>query len=72
MENTPTRASFLKIDLVGIQIRQCRRNEPENLNLQATGGQCLRLFGINDNLAKYEEVGEGPNVERLKGAVKRL
>ncbi len=43
-----------------------------HLYFQAPGGQCLRLVGINEDLSKYEGVGEGPNVERAKEAVKRL
>ena len=43
-----------------------------HLYFQAPGGQCLRLVGINGDLSKYEGVGEGPNVERAKEAVKRL
>jgi catechol 2,3-dioxygenase-like lactoylglutathione lyase family enzyme len=43
-----------------------------HLYFQAPRGQCLRLVGINEDLSKYEGVGEGPNVERAKEAVKRL
>jgi hypothetical protein len=43
-----------------------------HLYFQAPGGQCLRLVGINEDLSKYEGVGEGPNVERAKEAVRRL
>ena len=39
---------------------------------QAPGGQCFRLVGINEDLSKYEGVGEGPNVEKVKEAVRRL
>lgn len=43
-----------------------------HLYFQAPGGQCLRLVGINEDLSKYEGVGEGPNVATVKDAVKRL
>src|SRR5258707_15249775 len=43
-----------------------------HLYFQAPGGQCLRLVGINQDLSKYEGVGESPNAERAKEAVKRL
>jgi catechol 2,3-dioxygenase-like lactoylglutathione lyase family enzyme len=43
-----------------------------HLYFQAPGGQVLRLVGINEDLSKYEGVGEGPNVERAKEAVRRL
>jgi hypothetical protein len=36
-----------------------------HLYFQAPGGQCLRLVGINEDLSKYEGVGEGPNVATL-------
>ena len=43
-----------------------------HLYFQAPGGQCLRLVGINEDLSKYEGVGEGPNVAKVKDAVKKL
>jgi hypothetical protein len=43
-----------------------------HLYFQAPGGQCLRLVGINEDLSFYEGAGEGPNVERVNEAVKRL
>ena len=43
-----------------------------HLYFQAPGGQVLRLVGINEDLSKYEGKGEGPNVEKVKEAVKRL
>ena len=41
------------------------------LYFQAPGGQCLRLVGINEDLSFYEGAGEGPNVAKVKGAVKK-
>ena len=43
-----------------------------HLYFQAPGGQCLRLVGINEDLSFYEGAAEGPNVEKVKEALKRL
>jgi catechol 2,3-dioxygenase-like lactoylglutathione lyase family enzyme len=43
-----------------------------HLYFQAPGGQCLRLVGIDEDLSFYEGAGEGPNVERVKDALKRM
>src|SRR5438046_9710763 len=43
-----------------------------HLYFQAPGGQCLRLVGIDEDLTFYEGAGEGPNVGKVKDAVKRL
>ena len=43
-----------------------------HLYFQAPGGQCLRLVGIDEDLSFYEGAGEGPNVAKVKHAVKRL
>ena len=43
-----------------------------HLYFQAPGGQCLRLVGINEDLSFYEGIGEGPNVAKVKEAVKKL
>src|SRR5499427_739160 len=43
-----------------------------HLYFQAPGGQCLRLVGINEDLSFYEGAGEGPNVARIKEAIKRM
>jgi hypothetical protein len=37
---------------------------------QAPGGQCLRLVGIGEDLSSYEGAGEGPNVAKVKEALK--
>jgi len=42
------------------------------LYFQAPGGQCLRLVGINEDLSFYEGTGEGPNVAKVKEALKKL
>ena len=43
-----------------------------HLYFQAPGGQCLRLVGINEDMSFYEGAGEGPNVAKVKEAVKKL
>jgi hypothetical protein len=42
-----------------------------HLYFQAPGGQCLRLVGINEDLSFYEGAGEGPNVAKVKEAIKK-
>ena len=41
-----------------------------HLYFQAPGGQCLRLVGIEEDLSFYEGVGEGPNVAKIKEALR--
>ena len=43
-----------------------------HLYFQAPGGQCLRLVGIDEDLSFYEGAGEGPNVAKVKEAVRRM
>ena len=43
-----------------------------HLYFQAPGGQCLRLVGLDEDLSFYEGVGEGPNVAKVKEAIKQL
>ena len=43
-----------------------------HLYFQAPGAQCWRLVGINEDLSFYEGAGEGPNVAKVKEAVKKL
>jgi hypothetical protein len=38
---------------------------------QAPGGQCLRLVGIDEDLPFYEGAGEGPDVVKVKEALKK-
>ena len=48
-------------------------NVPDpHLYFQAPGGQCLRLVGINEDLSFYEGAGEGPNVAKVKEALRRM
>ena len=42
-----------------------------HLYFQAPGGQCLRLVGIDEDLSFYEGAGAGPDVARVKEAVKK-
>jgi hypothetical protein len=42
-----------------------------HLYFQAPGGQCLRLVGINEDLSFYEGTGEGPDVAKVKEAIKK-
>jgi hypothetical protein len=41
-----------------------------HLYFQAPGGQCLRLVGIDEDMSFYEGAGEGPDVARVKEAIK--
>jgi len=43
-----------------------------HLYFQAPGGQCLRLVGIDEDLSFYEGAGEGPNVGKVKEALKKI
>ena len=42
-----------------------------HLYFQAPGGQVLRLVGINEDLSFYEGAGEGPDVAKVKEALKK-
>jgi hypothetical protein len=41
-----------------------------HLYFQAPGGQCLRLVGIDEDLSFYEGAAEGPNVAKVKEALR--
>lgn len=43
-----------------------------HLYFQAPGGQCLRLVGIDEDLSFYEGAGDGPNVTKVKEALKSI
>src|SRR5262249_38010292 len=51
-------------------IRKLEVPDP-HLYFQAPGGQCLRLVGIGEDLSFYEGAGEGPNVAKVKEALKK-
>ena len=42
-----------------------------HLYFQAPGGQCLRLVGIDEDMSFYEGAGEGPDVTKVKEAIKK-
>ena len=42
-----------------------------HLYFQAPGGQCLRLVGIDEDLSFYEGTGAGPDVIKVKEAIKK-
>jgi catechol 2,3-dioxygenase-like lactoylglutathione lyase family enzyme len=42
-----------------------------HLYFQAPGGQCLRLVGIDEDLSFYEGAGPGPDMEKIKEALKK-
>lgn len=42
-----------------------------HLYFQAPGGQCLRLVGIDEDLSFYEGAGAGPDVGKVKAALKK-
>jgi catechol 2,3-dioxygenase-like lactoylglutathione lyase family enzyme len=42
-----------------------------HLYFQAPGGQVLRLVGINEDLSFYEGAGAGPDVTKVKEALKK-
>jgi len=41
-----------------------------HLYFQAPGGQCLRLVGLDEDLSFCEGAGEGPNVAKIKAALR--
>jgi len=61
-----TRRNILESGLV----RKLEVPDP-HLYVQAPGGQCLRLVGIDEDLSFYEGAGEGPDVARLKEALRK-
>ncbi len=51
-------------------VRKLEMPDP-HLYFQAPGGQCLRLVGIDEDLSFYEGAGEGPDVAKVKDAIKK-
>ncbi len=43
-----------------------------HLYVQAPGGQCLRLVGVDEDLSLYEGAGPGPDMTKIKEALGRL
>jgi hypothetical protein len=50
-------------------VRKLHLPDP-HLYFQAPGGQCLRLVGIDEDLSFYEGAEAGPNVARVKEALR--
>jgi hypothetical protein len=57
--------------IVAFGVRKLEVPDP-HLYFQARGGQCLRLVGIDEDLSFYEGAGEGPNVSKVKEALRRM
>lgn len=51
-------------------VRKLEMPDP-HLYFQAPGGQCLRLVGIDEDLSFYEGAREGPDVVKIKEALKK-
>ena len=51
-------------------VRKLEMPDP-HLYFQAPGGQCLRLVGIDEDLSFYEGARDGPNVAKVKEALKQ-
>jgi len=43
-----------------------------HLYFQAPGGQVLRLVGVDEDMSFYEGLGTGPDVAKVKEAVKKI
>jgi catechol 2,3-dioxygenase-like lactoylglutathione lyase family enzyme len=56
--------------ILAFGVRRLELPDP-HLYFQAPGGQCLRLVGIDEDLSFYEGAGEGPDVTRVKEALRR-
>ena len=57
--------------ILDFRVRKLEVPDP-HLYFQAPGGQCLRLVGIDEDLSFYEGAAEGPNVPKVKEALRRL
>jgi len=57
--------------ILNFGVRKLEVPDP-HLYFQAPGGQCLRLVGINEDLSFYEGAEEGPNVAKVKEALRRM
>ncbi len=57
--------------ILNFGVRKLEIPDP-HLYFQAPGGQVLRLVGIDEDLSFYEGAGEGPNVGKVKEALKRI
>ena len=52
-------------------VRKLELPDP-HLYFQAPGGQCMRLVGTDEDLSFYEGAEDGPNVTRVKEALKTI
>lgn len=52
-------------------VRKLELQDP-HLYFQAPGGQCFRLVGIAEDLSFYEGAAEGPNVGKVKDAIRKI
>lgn len=57
--------------ILAFGVRRLEVPDP-HLYFQAPGGQCLRLVGIDEDLSFYEGAVAGPDVTKVKEAVKTL
>jgi hypothetical protein len=55
--------------ILGFGVRKLDIPDP-HLYFQAPGGQVLRLVGIDEDMSFYEGAGAGPDVAKVKEAVK--
>jgi hypothetical protein len=60
----------MRRNILDSRVRKPEVPDP-HLYLQAPGGQCLRLVGIDEDLSFYEGAREGPNVAKVKEVLKK-
>jgi hypothetical protein len=58
-------------NILDFGVRKLEVPDP-HLYFQAPGGQVLRLVGIDEDLSFYEGAEEGPNVGKVKEALRRM
>ena len=71
LENKSDNVEEMTRKILDFGVRKLEVPDP-HLYFQAPGGQCLRLVGIDVDLSFYEGAGEGPNVGKVKEALKRM
>jgi len=59
------------VKILNFGVRTLEVPDP-HLYFQAPGGQCLRLVGIDEDLSFYEGTGEGPDVIKVKEALRSM
>jgi hypothetical protein len=60
----------MKQKILSFGVRKLDIPDP-HLYFQAPGGQVFRLVGVDEDLSKYEGTGNGPDVEKVKEAIKK-